>query len=118
MIPEDPDKKYCICQSKNHTSIYVMCESECDWFHPECLGFDSNIVNEKNLKFICPMCKDQKKRDIYELVKRENFKLIESRTKRGYLAFIPQPNTSTLLTNPNEGSVVQSSRRSTNRRNQ
>lgn len=84
------EKKYCICSSRNSTQSYLQCESECDWFHPECLGFDANIVNVNNLKFICPMCADATKKQTHEFAKREGYSIIESRTKGGYLAYIPR----------------------------
>jgi hypothetical protein len=83
------EKKYCICSSRNSTQSYLQCESECDWFHPECLGFDSDIVNVNNLKFICPMCSDTIKKLTQDQAKRDNYQIIESRTKGGYLAYIP-----------------------------
>ena len=35
-----------------------MCEDECEWYHPECVGFDTALfeINNNKIKFICPQC--------------------------------------------------------------
>ena len=88
---ENKDKRYCICAKQNDNHQYVLCEDECDWYHPECVGFDLLMFESNaNIKFICPYCKKQTKEKLMEGERKCLFSKMESTTKKNFFVFIPQ----------------------------
>lgn len=64
-----------------------MCEDECEWYHPNCVGFEEHIFDEK-VKFVCPFCKDETKARIAQLAERGLYVKIESTFKdKKYIAY-------------------------------
>ena len=50
VVPPDSlnqEQRYCICAKKNDNQQYVQCEDECEWYHPECVGFKQDLFDIK-----------------------------------------------------------------------
>ena len=87
---ENRDKRYCICGKQNDNNQYVLCEDECEWYHPECVGFDLLMFESNSkIKFICPMCKASTKQKLMDGERRSAYSKLESQTKRNFYVFIP-----------------------------
>lgn len=56
--PRDQTKVFCLCARQNDNKQYIECEGQCEWYHPECVGFDAELIkkNQNNMLFLCPMC--------------------------------------------------------------
>lgn len=44
---ENKNKKYCVCGKQYDQHFYVQCEDQCEWFHPECVGFDLQMIQKR-----------------------------------------------------------------------
>lgn len=96
-IPTPPThvKRYCICGKQNDFRKYVQCESECEWYHPDCVGFE-NVeglsFDDKQVKFVCPFCKpDVKHRLEAQVEKGQYIKIRSTKHKSEYFAYVPNP---------------------------
>lgn len=93
VVPPDSlnqEQRYCICAKKNDNQQYVQCEDECEWYHPECVGFKQDLFDIKQVKFLCPFCKADTRKKIQHLEQQGQYKKIKSMTKVGYFAFVPE----------------------------
>ena len=92
VVPHDSlnQERYCICAKKNDNQQYVQCEDECEWYHPECVGFKQDLFDIKQVKFLCPFCKPDTRKKIQQLEQRGHYKKIKSETKNEYFAYLPE----------------------------
>ena len=80
---------FCICGRQNDNRKYVMCENECDWYHPSCVGFQDHIFDDK-VKFICPFCKEPTRARVAQLAERGFYNRVESmKESKKYFAYTP-----------------------------
>lgn len=88
--PRDGKQRFCLCLRQNDNKQYIECEDQCDWYHPECVGFDTELIkkNQSQLIFLCPMCKDDIKNKVAKEHK-QNFVKVESTHKKGFYVYIP-----------------------------
>lgn len=68
MSSENRKKTYCICGKGNDDQMYVQCQDGCEWYHPECVGFDQALVRRcgDDLLFLCPFCQPSTKNKCFE----------------------------------------------------
>lgn len=91
VVPHDSlNQRYCICAKKNDNQQYVQCEDECEWYHPECVGFPQDLFDIKQVKFLCPFCKTDTRRKIQQLEQQGTYRKIKSRTEKMYFAYVPE----------------------------
>ena len=92
MIAKESRDEYCICARQNDNQQYVMCEDECEWYHPNCVGFDPEIFEQQgnNLKFFCPYCPRATKATLSDLENSGKWSKIVSRSHRNFYVFLPQ----------------------------
>ena len=67
-----------------------MCEDECEWYHPECIGFGAKKLDAPNIAFVCPMCNDKTRLRLVEAEKKGKYTKIESGTKKNFFVFMPK----------------------------
>jgi hypothetical protein len=81
--PRDQTKIYCICSRQNDNKQYIECEDQCEWYHPECVGFDSELIkkNQNNMLFLCPMCKDETKSKVQKSYEGKNSHYLKIESK-------------------------------------
>lgn len=96
-IPTAPThvKRYCICGKQNDYRKYVQCESECEWYHPDCVGFE-NVeglsFDDNQVKFVCPFCKPEVKHKLDAAVEKNKYiKIRSTKHKSEYFAYVPNP---------------------------
>ena len=95
MVPpesRDLTRRYCICARQNDNQQYVMCEDECEWYHPKCVGFDPELFEQQGnqLKFFCPYCPRATKPTLNDLENSGKWSKIESRSHRNFYVYLPQ----------------------------
>ena len=51
----------------------MQCEDQCEWFHPECVGFDLAMVQKRQMDilFVCPFCHPETKQKCFDGEKKE-----------------------------------------------
>lgn len=88
--PKDGKQRYCLCFRQNDNKQYIECEDQCDWYHPECIGFDTELIkrNQAHLVFLCPMCKAPTRNKAAKEHK-DNFVMVESTFRKGFCVYIP-----------------------------
>lgn len=84
---------YCICGRPNDDRPYILCEDNCQWYHPDCVGFDTETVcDNPKVKFICPFCKADTKNEYNKLVEKGLYRKVNSRLNQfvgKYFAILP-----------------------------
>lgn len=83
-------ERYCICAKKNDNQQYVQCEDECEWYHPECVGFKQDLFEIKQVKFLCPFCSTDTRKKVQQLEQQGLYKKIKSISKSEYYAYVPE----------------------------
>ena len=86
---KEQNKRYCICAKQNDNQEYVMCEDECEWYHPECIGFSPTIFISQQVKFVCPYCQSSTKAKLIEGEKKSLYTKEESSKRRNFFVFTP-----------------------------
>ena len=67
-----------------------MCEDNCQWYHPDCVGFENDAVcDDSKVKFICPFCKADTKTEYNKLVDRGLYRKVKSKLNKEYYIFMP-----------------------------
>lgn len=69
-----------------------MCEDECEWYHPKCVGFDPELFEQQgnNIKFFCPYCPRATKATLQDLESSGKWGKIESSSHRNFYVYLPQ----------------------------
>jgi hypothetical protein len=87
---ENKNKKYCVCGKQYDQHFYVQCEDQCEWFHPECVGFDLTLVQKRqqDILFICPFCKEGTRAKCFRGEKKGLYEMIQSEIKPNFFIFL------------------------------
>ena len=83
-----------MCGKQYDQHFYVQCEDQCEWFHPECVGFDLQMIQKRtqDIVFVCPFCQEETMKKCLDGERKGMYQKIQSQIKPNFFTFVKNGN--------------------------